>query len=71
MPEQEEVLDDLLTESQVAYEVFRVSPGTVYLWRKNRLLPYVRIPGDSTDAIRYRLEPLLAWAATEGVSTFV
>ena len=56
-----EVLEDLMTERQVA-ALFGRSKLTIMLWRQNRELPHVIIPGDDRDAIRYRRPAVLRWA---------
>lgn len=60
MPKSCEVIDDLLTEQEVA-QLFGRGTLTVSLWRKHSKLPHVRIVGQKRDAIRYRLAQILAW----------
>ncbi len=60
-----EVLDDLMTEDDVA-ELFGVTAQSVALWRKHDELPYVRIPGEVRDAIRYRYQAALDWDRERG-----
>jgi len=42
--------------------LFGRSSLTVLLWRQKKGLPYLRIPGEGRDVIRYDKREVLAWA---------
>lgn len=42
--------------------MFSRAPLTILKWRQNKGLPYVRIPGDGKDTVRYKLVDVLDWA---------
>lgn len=58
----EEVLTGLMTTGEVA-RLFNRDKQTVNVWRREKGLPFVRIPGDARDTIRYRRAAVLEWAA--------
>lgn len=55
------VLANYITTAQ-AGRLFHRTDMTIYLWRKNKEMPYIIIPSDQTPAIRFDLEALLVWA---------
>lgn len=61
-----EVLRGLSTVSEIS-EMLGVSRITIHTWRKYRGLPYVVIPGDTKNAIRFRKKDVLEWAREKGV----
>ena len=63
------VVDDYVTEG-VLQKLFGKSSITLELWRKNKGLPFVVIPGDGRPAIRFVLADVLAWAKANSVPTF-
>jgi hypothetical protein len=67
-PETVEELKGLMTTAQVA-DLFGKSPLTITLWRKEKGLPYVRIPGDGRDTIRFHEGRVKKWAKKNQVQT--
>lgn len=61
-----ETLHDLITTEQCA-RLFKRTPLTVHIWRKDRGLPFVRIPGSGRDPIRFRIKRVVAWAVEKRV----
>lgn len=59
-------LSALWTTQDVA-RLFDVTPMTVHLWRLNRGLPTVVIPGTLRNAVRFEREAVLAWACARNV----
>lgn len=57
----EEVLSGFVTEGYLR-KLFKRGGLTINLWRRDKALPFVRIPGDGRDAIRYRLDEVKQWA---------
>lgn len=61
VPESCEVRTDFVTTGYLMRLFGRAEP-TLYLWRRERGLPYVLIPGDDRAVVRYDLRKVLAWA---------
>ena len=61
-----EVLTGLITIQEVC-RIFGKTRLTVKQWRDVRGLPYVLIPGDGRDDVRYRRKDVLAWAKANKV----
>jgi hypothetical protein len=59
------VIDKWVTTGHLV-QLFRRIPLTIGNWRRYEGLPYVRIPGDGADAIRYDLRQVTAWAKKHG-----
>lgn len=59
--ELEKHLASLWTTTDVA-RLFGVTPMTVSLWRTNKRLPTIVIPGDSRAAIRFDRDEVMKWA---------
>jgi len=57
-------LASLMTTRDVA-DMFGVTSMTVHLWRMNRGLPVIVIPGDTRPAIRYDRADVVSWAAAQ------
>jgi hypothetical protein len=58
-------LEGLMTHSDLC-RLFKRSELTVMLWRQNHGLPYIRVPGENRDTIRYDREQVIAWARSKG-----
>lgn len=56
-----ETRKDLVTTGYLLRLFDRAEP-TLYLWRRERGLPYIVIPGDDRPVIRYDLRKVIAWA---------
>lgn len=50
--------------------LFRRSAQTVTIWRTTQALPYIRIPGDGRDSIRFDLEKVRQWGEFKGKRMF-
>ncbi len=59
------MLENLLTTNDLC-NLFRRSLMTILIWRKNKGLPYIRIPGSKRDTIRFDQEAVLEWAQRTG-----
>jgi hypothetical protein len=55
-----------LTVADVARMLGRTAQ-TVYLWKKNKSLPYILIGGGERATIRFRKASVLAWARKNGI----
>lgn len=61
------VLEDLVT-SKYLEKIFKVTPMTLYNWRKHRGLPVITIPGsDTKKPIRFDKQKVQAWALVQGI----
>lgn len=69
LPENVTVYTNLATISTLC-TLFRRSELTVLSWRRHKGLPYVRIPGDSRDSVRYDLDAVKEWAVQSGKEIF-
>ena len=56
-----------LWDSHDLCDHFGVTPMTIYLWRKNRGLPSISIPGTGRPAVRFNPQEVIAWAAQQGI----
>jgi len=55
-------LTNYITTAQ-AGRLFHRTEMTIYLWRRDKEMPYIIIPSDQTPAIRFDLDAVLSWAA--------
>jgi hypothetical protein len=59
------VLSDLVTYKSIM-ALFGRSLVTVRMWHKYEGMPYVRIPGDGRDSIRFDIKEVKKWAKKNG-----
>lgn len=59
-------MDDLLTLKQVCRLFNDVAPITVRKWREQKGFPFVIIPGDVLNAVRYDKAEVAEWGRTHG-----
>lgn len=65
----ERFLSDLVLTEDLE-EIFQVSRQALFRWRQKDLGEYeIRIPNKPHDLIRFQLNPVLRWAAREGIRT--
>lgn len=57
-----------LLESQEVEALFGRKWLTLLNWRKERGMPYVLVPTQGKRVVRYRLNPVLAWARKEKIT---
>ena len=60
------ILGNLLTVTSIK-RLFDRTDVTLYVWRKQRGMPYVKIPGDRKPGIRFDVEAVCAWADDNGI----
>lgn len=63
-------LESLWTTQDVA-RVFRVTPMTIHLWRQNRGMPAIVIPGEGRPAVRFREDDVCEWARSHGIRVYL
>lgn len=68
-PEVFTVLDGYVTEGYIC-KLLKKKPLTVSLYRQLKGLPFVKIPGDGKDAIRYIEADVRAWAKENGYKVY-
>lgn len=51
--------------------LFKRSSLTIGLWRKHEGLPYILLPGDARDAIRFVRTDVVAWAKRTGHDVYL
>lgn len=56
-----EVLRGLVTQADMV-TLFNCATLTITHWRDRYGMPYIRIPGNGKDTIRFRLKRVLRWA---------
>lgn len=54
-------LNDIVTTGYLC-KLFKRGTLTLQNWRNDLGLPYIRIPGDGRDTIRYDLDAVIDWA---------
>lgn len=59
------ILTQYLTSGDLA-RLFARTPLTILNWRRGESLPYVVIPGEGRDSIRYDLAAVVRWAERNG-----
>ena len=59
-------LNRLWTQNDLA-DKFGVTGMTIHLWRNNRGLPTIVIPGKARDAVRFAPEEVRRWARENNV----
>ncbi len=64
------VMEDLSTTNYVC-ALFRRSALTIMHWRRFEGMPYVRIPGDGRDSIRYREREVRDWSRRTGRRLYI
>lgn len=64
----ETILTDLMTTKEVA-EIFGVSLLTIYTWRCEKDLPFIRIGGGGIPVIRFDPKQVREWAKQKNIST--
>ena len=69
VPKVVEYMTDFATDKDIC-QFFRKTTVTIREWRESRGLPFVVIPGDGKNLIRYRLELVIPWATREKVRMF-
>jgi hypothetical protein len=57
---------NLLTVADVA-EAFEVTSMTIYLWRRYRGLPFLLIPSQGKDSVRFYKDKVVKWARRQGL----
>ena len=68
MEQLQKTLDQLMTAGQVRQSFQKpISAMTLHLWRRNKGLPTIVIPGDSRPAIRFLPAQVAEWARGEGI----
>lgn len=64
-----EVLEGLVT-SRTLEKIFRRGGLTILHWRQEQGLPFVKVPGDARDTIRFRIEAVKKWAKAHNKRMF-
>ena len=59
------MFENLLTTSDLC-KLFKRGWLTILIWRRDKGLPYVRIPGHKRDTIRFDRKAVLKWAQQTG-----
>lgn len=59
------ILENYVTTKYVAKLLSRTEL-TIHHWTKKEGLPYIRIPGDGRDTIRYDKQAVIQWATQTG-----
>lgn len=52
-------------------KLFRRSELTIHIWKRDKGLPHIRIPGSGRDTIRFDRPSVLTWAKENGKRTFI
>lgn len=66
MMKKQNVIDsNMLLTTVHMQQMFGVVRKTVWWWRTNKAMPYLRIPGAGKDAIRFHLPDVVAWAVKQ------
>jgi len=55
------VLSSFMTGNQMR-RLFGRTAMTLYIWRRDKGLPYILIPGEGKPSIRFDLDAVLSWA---------
>lgn len=63
-------INELLTTLALS-RMFQVTEMTILTWRRHRGLPFIVIPSEGRDAIRYRTDDVKLWAKREGLQLTV
>ena len=61
------VMNEYVT-MQTVCAMFNRSAESIILWRKHKGLPYIRIPGDGRDTIRFDRLAITKWAKDHSVA---
>ncbi len=57
----EALTDNLLTTENLC-RLFKRGEMTIYLWRRNKNLPFVQVGGGNRPLIRFKKREILRWA---------
>lgn len=61
----QEQLNSMLTTADLC-RMFQKTPMTIHLWRKNKGLPAVVIPGGKRPTVRFVAKDVIRWAKKNG-----
>ena len=56
-------LENCITINQ-AKQLFRRTEMTIYLWRRDKGMPYIQLPGGKLKSVRFDVDKILKWAKT-------
>lgn len=73
MSEQTTILQDQLNKLWTTTDLcrrFKKEPMTIYLWRRDRKLPAIIIPGSSRPTVRFVPDDVRKWAANNNIRVY-